>query len=277
MINDININVFCSYFRDVLCGGHLSFKQNDGLTRIVSYAQQNYDTLSFAQLSYIIATAFHETARTLTPIKEMGSVSYLKSKPYYPYIGAGLVQVTWKANYEKFGAATTDDLLTWPIALDALFAGMMEGVFTGKKLGDFIQQDASIEAFERARTVVNGRDQDALIAAYAMSIFKCLNESVKDQIDFRGSNPVTEKKPISNSTLVSAATTAVGGTVAAVSNAQNVVNNVLSQGKENVNLFSSLYHSLGEFAPWIIVAVIVVSASVILIREIKKKSENGGF
>jgi putative chitinase len=277
MLGDIDTNVFCSYFRDIVCGGRLSFKQKDGLDHIFNYAIQHYPDMSHAQLAYIIATAYHESARTLQPIAEMGSSSYLKSKPYYPYIGAGLIQVTWQENYEKFGAVKTEDLLTWPIALDALFRGMLDGMFTGKKLGDFVQDQASIDAFEQARVVVNGHDQDALIAGYAMSAMKCLDESTKDQIDYRSGNPVTEKRPSSNTTLVSATTTAVGGTIAAVSNIQGAVNTSLQQSKENVNLFANLYNSLGDFAPWIIISLIVIGTSVILIREIKHKSENGDF
>lgn len=35
---------------------------------------------------------------------EIGSQAYLQSKPYYPYIGRGFIQVTWDYNYKAFGA-----------------------------------------------------------------------------------------------------------------------------------------------------------------------------
>lgn len=36
--------------------------------------------------------------------QEIGSDSYLQSKPYFPYIGRGFIQVTWSYNYASFGA-----------------------------------------------------------------------------------------------------------------------------------------------------------------------------
>lgn len=274
MLGDININSFCSYFRDMIGGGRLSFKQKDGLERIVNYATQQYPALSHAQLAYIIATAYHESARSLQPVKEMGSNSYLKSKEYYPYIGGGLVQVTWEYNYKKFGAKTVEDLLTWPVALDCLFRGMIDGMFTGKRLSDFIGEEYSPALFEKARAIINGKDKASLIASYAMSIVKCLEESTSKHFEYV-SNPVTEPKIASNAVLISAATTATGGTVAAISNIQNIVNGALKQ--ENVDIVTGFYRSLGDFAPWIIICLIVIGASVILIREIKQKTEKGHY
>ena len=54
----------------------------------------------------------------------------------------GLVQVTWEANGKKFGAQSPADLLSLPVALRALFDGMLQGMFTGKKLlHDFYLSD----------------------------------------------------------------------------------------------------------------------------------------
>jgi len=56
------------------------------------------------QVAYILATAYHEgndydgkstgKMQALVPIVEKGSDRYLKSKPYWPYIGMGFVQLT---------------------------------------------------------------------------------------------------------------------------------------------------------------------------------------
>jgi predicted chitinase len=35
--------------------------------------------------------------------QEIGSSSYLRSRPYYPYIGRGFIQCTWDYNYKSFG------------------------------------------------------------------------------------------------------------------------------------------------------------------------------
>ena len=70
-------------------------------------------------------------------MREQGGETYLRGKPYYPWVGMGLVQVTWEANGKKFGAQSPADLLSWPVALRALFDGMLQGMFTGKKLPDY--------------------------------------------------------------------------------------------------------------------------------------------
>ncbi|WP_336057381.1 hypothetical protein [Nitratireductor sp. CH_MIT9313-5] len=53
------------------------------------------------QAAYVLATAKLETAHTMKPVREYGSEKYLRSKPYYPFVGMGYVQITWKANYER--------------------------------------------------------------------------------------------------------------------------------------------------------------------------------
>lgn len=91
------------------------------------------------QLAYVLATAYHETAHTMKPIKEQGSDKYLKSKKYHPYVGRGYAQVTWKENYEKVAkllnidCVNKPDLLLKPeYAIPAIITGMKDGWFTGK-------------------------------------------------------------------------------------------------------------------------------------------------
>ena len=67
----------------------------------------------------------------------------------------------------KFGATKPGDLLTWPIALRAIFDGMTKGMFTGKKLADY-EQGAGFD-YVGARRIVNGTDKAQLIAGYAVA------------------------------------------------------------------------------------------------------------
>lgn len=146
--------------------GPLSQGQVDGFTKILDYAEQRQTYLR--HLAYILATDWHETGREMQPIKEKGGEAYLKSKPYYPYYGRGLVQVTWKANYEKYGIAQNPDkALEWPIALFINFDGMAKGIFTGKKLDDYITPSKC--DYREARRIVNILDQADKIAGYAVS------------------------------------------------------------------------------------------------------------
>lgn len=124
------------------------------------------------QAAYVLATAYHETAHTMKPVREMGGEKYLRSKKYYPYVGMGYVQLTWKSNYEKAGKKLGVDFVSAPkklleakYAAPILVIGMRDGWFTGKKLSDYITLQKS--NFVGARRIVNGVDRAALIAGYA--------------------------------------------------------------------------------------------------------------
>ena len=134
------------------------------------------------QAAYVLATAWHETAHTMKPIAEMGSQKYLKSKPYWPFIGRGYVQLTWEANYKKasdelglplllsnppksYFVGNPEELLNPKYAAPILVIGMAEGWFTGKKLSTYITLGKS--DFQGARRIINGTDKAALIAGYA--------------------------------------------------------------------------------------------------------------
>jgi len=144
--------------------GHISEGQFDGLTRILDEWERRKLT-DTRWLSYILATAFHETGQTMQPVREGGGEAYLRGKDYYPWVGEGLVQVTWEVNHRKFGATAPGQLMTWPIALKALFDGMIKGMFTTKKLSDYFNSQTT--DWINARRIVNGTDRAAVIASYA--------------------------------------------------------------------------------------------------------------
>ncbi|WP_395448700.1 hypothetical protein ACHMW7_28500 [Aminobacter sp. UC22_36] len=144
-------------------GTSLSQSQVNGTEQILDEAQRRGTPLR--HLAYILSTAYHETAHTMQPIREMGGEKYLRSKRYYPWVGEGLVQVTWEENHRKFGATAPGQMMTWPIALRAIFDGMTKGMFTGKKLDDYIVGDRS--DYVGARRIVNGTDRDDDLAGYA--------------------------------------------------------------------------------------------------------------
>jgi len=124
------------------------------------------------QCAYVLATAFHETAHTMKPVREYGGETYLKKKKYYPYVGMGYVQLTWKENYDKASRKLGVDFVTNPrlllkqeYAAKILVIGMVEGWFTTRKLSDYITLYKS--DFKGARRIINGTDKAALIAGYA--------------------------------------------------------------------------------------------------------------
>ena len=161
--DDIRKNVF---------GGMMTAAQVAGVTRIIEYRDTQYRGVTNNQLAYILATCFHETARKCTPCTEYGSAAYLRSKKYFPYVGRGLVQLTWQKNYERYGISNPADALAWPVALHVCFDGMVTGKFTGKKLSDYIS-GAHVD-YIGARRIINGTDRASLIAGYAGSFQKAL-------------------------------------------------------------------------------------------------------
>lgn len=142
------------------------------------------------QCAYILATSQWETNHTHMPVEEAYYIqsaaareNYLKSKPYYPYYGRGLVQLTWDYNYERadkklglegrlerdLGLAMDPD-----IAVEIIIVGMMEGWFTTRPLTRYVTLQES--DFYNARRVVNGTDHAAEIAGIAEAYDKSLLE-----------------------------------------------------------------------------------------------------
>lgn len=161
----------------------MPIKMSLGFTqKIIDYAKARGVLRN--QLAYILATAYHETAATMKPVKEAYWLSEdwrKKNLRYYPWYGRGFVQITWEDNYKKAGEKLSEDLTTDPnrvmdpdIATEILVRGSMEGWFTGYKLPDYITLQHS--DFVNARRVINAMDKAELIAGYAKDYDKQLTQ-----------------------------------------------------------------------------------------------------
>lgn len=131
------------------------------------------------QAAYVLATAKWETAHTMKPIRERGGERYLRSKKYYPYVGMGYVQLTWKANYQRASNELGVDFVKNPklllepsYAAEILVIGSKEGWFTGKKLSDYMTLQRS--RFTEARRIINRMDKAGEIALIARQFNKAL-------------------------------------------------------------------------------------------------------
>jgi hypothetical protein len=168
---------FFAEVRSPLFAGKMSDAQVKGIDAILDEAERRGTLLN--HLAYMLATALHETARTMQPIAEYGKGAGRKYgvKGKYgqvPY-GRGYVQLTWDSNYERadkelglkgallrnFNLAMRQD-----IAAKIMFEGMTAGWFTTKRLSDYIVGDKA--DYIGARKIINGMDKAKTIAEHAV-------------------------------------------------------------------------------------------------------------
>ena len=166
--------------------GSLNQSQVDGINGIIDEFEKDENMTHYSWLAYCLATVKHETANTFQPIREFGkgkNYKYGKVINGNVYYGRGFVQLTWDYNYKKLGEKINVDLYNNPdLALDLtnatkiMFLGMREGLFTGKKLSDYLND--SERDFYKARKIINGLDKASLIQGYAEKFLNCIN--IKD-------------------------------------------------------------------------------------------------
>ena len=150
-------------------------------------------------LAYMLATTYHETARTMLPIAEYGKGrgrpygSKIKmnrnrySTPDQIYYGRGYVQLTWYENYDKMGKVLGVDLMNKPeLAMDPsnAFEIMQEGMtlgltgrgdFTGHSLERYFNQTK--EDWNNARKIINGNDKKVTIGNYGKKFHAALRHA----------------------------------------------------------------------------------------------------
>ena len=182
----IDRDIYFNHVRDVLFSGALEQVHVDGQSVILAvweYEAGGTPITDIRWLAYMLATVYHETAQRMWPITEYGSQEYLQGKEYWPYIGRGFVQLTWKTNYDnaskRLSLIDDRDLVAHPeMALDSLiatrilFRGMAEGWFTERKLGEYFNAEKDDPV--NARQIINGNDDDVLIAGYHDKFLKAL-------------------------------------------------------------------------------------------------------
>jgi putative chitinase len=191
----IDHSAFFDHVRRTLFDGALSAGQRQRLALILDRGQKHLTGPGARpSLAYVLATAYHETGRTMQPIRERGGKAYL-TRNYdvrganpkrarangntapgdgIRYAGRGFVQLTWRSNYRRIGDLLGIDLVESPdkaldpaIAALILVRGMQEGWFTGRKLADYFTDVGA--QWVQARRIVNGLDRASLIAGYAQA------------------------------------------------------------------------------------------------------------
>lgn len=180
--------------------GKLNQKQVDGFNTVLDALTD--EAVTPTQAAYLLATAWHETAHTMQPVRETlahndaTAISRLErawksgrlnvKNPYWKpdangksWFGRGHVQLTHQRNYQAASELIGIDLVADPaLALDPaisaliLVRGSMQGLFTGKRLSQYINADS--RDYVNARRVINGTDRALDIAAYATRFERAL-------------------------------------------------------------------------------------------------------
>lgn len=189
---------FFAAVRNAPFSGKLSHGQVQGTELVLDEFERIAPEGDVRHLAYMLATAFHETAATMQPVRETLAASddaaiiildraYAAgrlgqvSSPYWrrdaegkSWLGRGLVQLTHRRNYEAMSAVTGIDLVARPeramepeTSATILVAGMLGGSFTGRRLSQYF--NAQSEDWAGARAIINGRDRAELIAGYGKS------------------------------------------------------------------------------------------------------------
>jgi hypothetical protein len=183
--------------------GKLSQNVVSGLELIGRNMETDPHLKNLQWAAYMLATVKHECGNAWLPVLEKGPRSYFdqyeagtaKGRQLgntdpgdgFKYRGRGYVQITGRGNYAKMtrvlGLGPDADLVQDPeqalrpaISYQIMSVGMRKGLFTGKKLADYIGPQGC--DYRNARRIINGLDQAVTIADFATTIEGILRSAI---------------------------------------------------------------------------------------------------
>ncbi|SMD10790.1 glycoside hydrolase family 19 protein [Rhizobium sp. RU36D] len=203
-MSSINRPFFYDRVRVTLFGGRMQPMQVQGMEAILNFWEQTSSAKDDRWLAYMLATAYHETARTMQPVRETlaptderaiaildrafarGQLPWV-SNPYWQadkegksWLGRGLVQLTHRDNYVRLGQMVGRDLVGDPtlamrmeVALPIMVLGMEQGAFTGHRLGQYF--NGAREDWVKARQIINRMDKALQIADYGKAFYGAIS------------------------------------------------------------------------------------------------------
>lgn len=209
----MNREFFFDEVRDNLFSGALKQSQVNGIEAILDEWDTNHSDKDDRWLAYMLATAYHETGRAMAPVEENLNYSAARLRVVFPsrftaaqaasyaghrerianrvysnklgngdeasgdgwkYRGRGLVQITGKSNYAKFGVANTpDDAMNDVKTVQIMFEGMIDGLFTGKELSSYFSPTK--EDWKNAREIILPGNLEDQVGKYGQAFYRCIS------------------------------------------------------------------------------------------------------
>ena len=196
---------FFGTIRPYMPRGRLTQNQVTGFEAIVNFCAAR--GMKRSHCAYILATAYHETAfrmqpvreglaktnegaiRAVTSLYERGVISrnYALPQPNgHSYYGRGLVQLTFQENYKKVGNLLGVDLVNNPDlmlqtehSVPALVLGMQRGLFRRRSSLDMLPSFPTDDQWIKARDIINGdvTKNGPKVAQHAKLFMRALQEA----------------------------------------------------------------------------------------------------
>ena len=209
----MNREFFFDEVREHLFSGVLKQSQVNGMEAILDEWDENHADKDDRWLACMLATAYHETGRAMAPVEENLNYSAARLRVVFPsrftaaqatnyagqrerianrvygdrlgngpeasgdgwrYRGRGLVQITGKANYAKFGIEDNpDEAMNDVRTVQIMFEGMMNGLFTGKKLSSYFSHTK--EDWKNAREIILAGNLEEQVGRYGQAFYRAIS------------------------------------------------------------------------------------------------------
>lgn len=286
--------------RGPLFNGVLSATQRQGIEVILDEWDARPELSDLRWLAYMLATTHHETARAMVPVIETrqskertnpsvetaikrleaawkaGKMPWVR-RAYWrkdangvSWLGRGKPQVTHEANYRKAEQKTgipfhsnPDLMLTDPAATKAMFSGMIDGWFTGKKLRDYFRGTTC--RWREARQIINRLESADKVAGYARQYYSALTLACeRDEHIPAAPTRLMDSKIVQGTTL----TTTVAAGKEGLDAAQGAVEQArqVKDAAENIGILDVLVTLVHQPGFWLALAIVALGGLVIYWR-----------
>jgi len=169
----------------------------------------------------------------------------------YRFRGRGPIGQTGRGMYRKFGDENNPEQANELVhGVRNMFKGMIEGIYTGKKLSDYF--NAKTDDPIAARAIINSKDKATLIAGYYKNFLDAINAAI--EAAKRGALPVdVEPEAAKPDDMKPAQSKSLWTIIAGLFTAAGVsISDLMSKGGELLGAINN---------PWSAVAFVAVLAS----------------